>query len=114
MKTRNFILALVAGLALSGAARAVLVDNGGGLIYDSTNNITWLQDANLAASDNMGVTGVHADGSVDSWTTAVDYIAAMNAADYLGHNNWRLPNMQDNGPSGLCSGYHRRLGRLWL
>jgi hypothetical protein len=103
MNTKRFIFALVAGLALSGAAQAVLVDNGGGLIYDSTNNITWLQDANLAASDNMGVTGVHADGSVDSWFTAIDYIAAMNAANYLGHSDWRLPTMQDNGAAG-CQG----------
>jgi hypothetical protein len=33
-------------VALSGAAQADLVDRGGGMIYDTTRNITWLADLN--------------------------------------------------------------------
>jgi hypothetical protein len=35
-------------LAVPGVASAALVNRGGGLIYDSTLNIIWLQDANYA------------------------------------------------------------------
>lgn len=90
MQKKPLFLALLAGLALSGAAQATLTDNGGGLVYDSVLNITWLQNANLAATDTFGVAGIGADGSM-SWTTANAWIAAMNAADYLGQSNWRLP-----------------------
>ena len=34
----------------SGAAQATLIDRGGGLIYDSVLNVTWLQNANLASN----------------------------------------------------------------
>lgn len=33
-------------LAASSSANAALVDRGGGLIYDTILNVTWLQDAN--------------------------------------------------------------------
>ena len=90
MQKKPLILALLAGLALSGAAQAALTDNGGGLIYDSVLNITWLQNANLAASNTFGVSGIGADGSM-TWNTAQSWIGAMNAADYLGQSDWRLP-----------------------
>ncbi len=37
----SLILALLAGLSLSGAAQAALHDRGGGLIYDSVRNVTY-------------------------------------------------------------------------
>ena len=40
--------AAAAVLALSGAALAALVARGGGMIYDTTRNITWLADMNHA------------------------------------------------------------------
>jgi len=32
-------------VAISGAAQASLIDRGGGLIYDTNLNVTWLADA---------------------------------------------------------------------
>ncbi len=100
MKTKRFIPALVAGLALSGAAQAMLVDNGNGLIYDSGDDITWLQDANLPATNNFGVAGVNPDGSLQNWSVAAALIDAMNTANYLGHSDWRLPTKTDIGQPG--------------
>ena len=37
-----------AAVAMTGAAQATLIDRGGGMIYDSTQNITWLADMNLS------------------------------------------------------------------
>ena len=61
---RRFILALVLGGFIC-SANAALVDRGGGLIYDSDQNITWLQDA-LYAQTN----GDDPDGGMD-WADAV-------------------------------------------
>ena len=82
--------ALIVGLSLSGAAQATLINRGGGLIYDSTLNVTWLQNADLAGDDNFGVSGISSFGAM-SWNTANQWIGAINKADYLGYSDWRLP-----------------------
>lgn len=73
---------------------------GGQAVYDIDRNITWPANANLAASNAFGVTGINADGSM-TWPTAQSWIAAMNAANYLGYNNWRLPTVLQPDPA--CS-----------
>ena len=90
MQHKPLILALLAGLSLSGAAQATLIDRGGGLIYDNALNVTWLQNANLAATDTFGVSGI-SSGGLMSWNTANQWIGAMNTADYQGYSDWRLP-----------------------
>jgi hypothetical protein len=65
MQKKNLILALLAGVALSGAAQAALHDRGGGLIYDDVLKVTWLQDANYAKTS-----GYDADGKM-TWVNAV-------------------------------------------
>ncbi|MGV1099915.1 Lcl domain-containing protein [Thiovibrio sp. JS02] len=81
---------VVGAIFLQGNAQAVLIDRGNGLIYDEDTNLTWLQNANLAATNTFGVAGINPDGSMD-WLTAQQWISAMNTANYLGYNNWRLP-----------------------
>ena len=61
--------------------------------YDTDRDLTWLADANLAASNTFGVGGILSSGEMD-WATANLWIAAMNAdggSGYLGYNDWRLP-----------------------
>ena len=55
-----------------------------------TSNITLIADANLAASNTFGTADIDSDGSM-TWDTASDWIANMNAANYLGFNDWRFP-----------------------
>ena len=83
-------------LAITGTSNAALIDRGGGLIYDSDQNITWLQDANLAATNTFDVSGIYSGGYM-SWNTAEAWIAAMNMANYKGYHDWRLPATVD-GP----------------
>lgn len=88
-------------------AQAALIDTGDGLIFDSTLNINWLANANLARTERFGIgewdastgTGIRADGAM-TWATALKWIDNMNAANYLGYNDWRLPTISPiNGSS---------------
>jgi hypothetical protein len=97
MKLRTLAVSLaVAGLAST--AQAALIDRGNGLIYDSVLNVTWLQNANLAATQNFGITGrdadniplIDTDGSM-SLDTARDWLTLLNAANYKGYSDWKLP-----------------------
>jgi len=104
MKLRHAMLAVVA-LLMAGMApsQAALVSRlSGQAYYDTVLDITWLADANLAASNTFGVTGIYPAGYM-SWAKANEWIAAMNTANYLGVNDWRLPNIIDTGAAG-CEG----------
>ncbi|MES9969183.1 MAG: VPLPA-CTERM sorting domain-containing protein [Candidatus Thiodiazotropha sp.] len=83
-------LGMIAAFGLFSTADAALFDQGNGLIYDDVLGISWLQNANLAAENSFGVLGIDANGGMQSGT-AHEYINAMNAANYLGYNTWRLP-----------------------
>lgn len=74
---KSFCAALLAGAIASGTASAALIDNGGGLIYDTTLNVTWL---NYTYSP-PGYYGV-------VWDWANDWAAGLNAG---GVSGWRLP-----------------------
>jgi PEP-CTERM motif len=83
--------AVAAGLALSSAVHTALFDRGNGIIYDSTLNVTWLQNANLALTETFGLQGIDTSTGKMFQPLADDYIAAMNAANYKGYSNWMLP-----------------------
>jgi hypothetical protein len=68
------------GLAVP--ASATLLNRGGGLIYDTDLNITWLQDANYART-----TGYDADGLM-TWSQAMTWASGLV---YQGYDDWRLP-----------------------
>lgn len=79
--------------------------------YDTVLDVTWLKDANLAASNSFGVSGIVQYVGVMSWGTATQWISAMNASNYLGHNEWRMPKIEpigDGGYSMCCSGFDGR------
>ena len=85
---RFSILAL---LLWGGLAQAALHDRGNGLIYDDVLDVTWLQDANLAATETFGVSGINPDGSFVGCDAVGDWIRAMNAANYKGFSDWQFP-----------------------
>jgi hypothetical protein len=75
----------------------------GQTVADTALGVTWLADANLARKDTFKVAGINADGSMD-YQTAVSWVAAMNADDYLGHDTWRLPATPSYDPG--CSSHN--------
>lgn len=105
--TRNRIITLaVLSFTLAGPADAALLGrdlNGSPgsfeAYYDTTLDITWLADANLALTNTFGVAGIDGQGKM-TWSTANAWISAMNAANYLGISSWRLPAMYDIGNDG--------------
>lgn len=86
--------AALAGLTLCAAAclpaQAALVDRGGGMIYDTVLDITWLADANQAQTS-----GFDADGRM-SWAAANTWAADLQ---HGGFSDWRLPTLRPIGSS---------------
>ena len=66
---------LLCSLCLS-SVHAALIERGNGMIYDSTQNITWLQNANLA-------------GKKMSWDESVAWASSLTVG---GFTDWRLFN----------------------
>jgi hypothetical protein len=82
------------------------------LVFDRILGITWQKNANLAATETFGISDISSDGTM-SWDTAQRWIAAMNALNYLGYNDWRLPSFIDPyswKKIGKNWGYHKNWG----
>jgi hypothetical protein len=86
---------VTAFLALTGSAQAALFNRGGGMIYDSTLNITWLSDWNYAKTS-----GYHPTGEM-TWAAALTW---ANNLVYGGYDDWRLPTSLNTNGSGPCVG----------
>jgi uncharacterized protein (TIGR03437 family) len=91
------------------------VNPGGRTVYDPVANVTWLANANLAATDTFGLpackdqntpkTCIDTDGAMN-WNTASQFLANMNSgAGYLGQTNWQLATMDPTcGVAYDCGG----------
>jgi hypothetical protein len=95
--------------ASAGTSSGLTARDSGQTVFDSRLSVTWLADANLAAKQTFGVTGINKTGSMD-YATAIRWVSAMNALDhgvgYLGHNNWQLPTTPATDPSCARTGRH--------
>jgi hypothetical protein len=91
-------VAALCGLALwTGPARAELIDRGGGLIYDTVLDITWLQDARYA-----NTSGAAAPGSGMNWFEAQEWVTNLEFYDSVRGvtwTDWRLPSAINNPAS---------------
>ncbi len=56
------------------------VDNGDGTITDKATGLTWSQEDS---------------GKGMNWEAALAYVQELNAKNYLGHSDWRLPNSKE-------------------
>lgn len=102
------------GVGLGPSAQAydtMIVRDNGQVVYDATANLSWISNANLAATNTFGVSGINSGGAM-SWYTALQWITAVNAANYLGFSDWRLPiTLQpdvtcSSQSGGVSSGYN--------
>lgn len=87
MRTLKILAAAVGLVALTGVAQAALVSRDGGMIYDTTRDITWLADMNYAQTSGHTGIGVNANGTM-TWDAAT---AWANNLVYGGFDDWRLP-----------------------
>ena len=56
--------------------------NGDQTVTDLLTGLVWSQNANPA-------------GATKTWQAALDYIKVLNSQNYLGYNDWRLPNRKE-------------------
>jgi hypothetical protein len=72
-----------------------LVDNSNETITDRLTGLMWTKDANLMVTRNPEFdTNQWVDGCVN-WQHALNYIALLNSQNYLGYNDWRMPNRNE-------------------
>ena len=71
-----------------GTAHATLIDRGGGLIYDSALNVTWMQDAQYAITSGFDADGRLNWRTANAWAEAVQYYDPARAVVW---DDWRLP-----------------------
>jgi hypothetical protein len=85
MKFKSIIFILVL-IFLTNSAYAELIDRGGGLIYDTDMNITWLQDANYAYTSEYDPDGLMNRNDALAWADQLEY------GEF---DDWRLPSLRD-------------------
>ena len=82
-----------AGVLASGVAQAALIDRGGGLLYDDILGVTWLQDANYAATQFAATGGTKGDADgLMTWSAAKVWASNLNISRFPGESlsGWRL------------------------
>lgn len=115
-QTLSIAIVLSSTLFSSNFANAALVvSTDGQTVYDTNLNVTWLANASLSKTNtfglatnvdlgpiggNSGVSYIYSGGTM-TWGGAMRWIAAMNAANYLGYNDWSLPTTLQ--PDTSCS-----------
>ena len=70
-------------------------DNGDGTILDNLSGLIWAKNGNVMKTRDPGFDTdgfIAGDGAV-TWQHALAYIKKLNSENYLGHNDWRLPNI---------------------
>ncbi|MGS0755567.1 Lcl domain-containing protein [Roseateles sp. GG27B] len=104
MNIRNkFAMGLLAGAAMASAAQAsfvTLTQLDSQQVQDSSTNLVWASDWNLAQTS-----GYDADGRM-TWDQSTAWIASLNTGNYAGHNDWRLPTTNTAASSNCDSNYN--------
>ena len=77
-----YLITVMLGLGLSMPTHAALIDLGGGMIYSTDMDLTWLQDANYARTSGVSVDGLMTWDEANTWATNLVY---------GGVGGWRLP-----------------------
>jgi uncharacterized protein (TIGR03437 family) len=99
------------------------VNPGGQTVYDPETDVTWLANANVAATNTFGLPVctdentpklcVGQNGAMD-WDSASQFVTNMNnGAGYLGQTKWQLPPVDPSCPNYGCGGTLNPMGNLF-
>jgi len=70
-------------------------DNGDQTVTDKLTGLIWTRDANLMKTRDPAFDTDGTQDGVVTWQHALDYVKKLNSDNYLGHNDWRLPNYNE-------------------
>jgi uncharacterized protein DUF1566 len=62
--------------------------NSDGTITDNNTGLVWEKQVNCSG-------GLHCVDDRYTWQEALDYVKALNTANFAGHSDWRLPNVRE-------------------
>jgi hypothetical protein len=79
-------------------------------ITDMLTGLVWAPNGNLLRTRDPRWESQKFDGAV-TWQVALAYVAKLNAEKYLGHNDWRLPNLLE---LRSLANYDRSNTAMWL
>ena len=127
MKGIKTTRALCTGLILLGitatASAELQTRLDGQAVYDTDLNITWMSDANLALTNQFGLSlsTIVSDDTANTvgstgamtFTNANFWIGGLNTANYLGFNDWRLPTAT-NAIRGESFDPNTEMGHLFI
>jgi|GEM_PF-909321 len=99
-----FTTVTLLSVLLSTQGHAELINRGGGMIYDTILNITWMQDANYAKTSGYSRFGLMQFDEANAWA---------NSLNFGGYDDWRLPTLQDTGQPGCDLSYSRGTDCGW-
>jgi len=102
---RALAVAVLSVLVSAAPARAELINLGNGMIYDSVQDLTWLQDTLMTRTQ-----GLDSRGRLTN-TAAVEWVDNLT---FGGYDDWRLPRMYKNtaGYTGLFYDSDSEISRL--
>lgn len=95
-------LCCVVAMLSAGSAQAQLIDRGGGLVYDSVQNLTWLADANYAKTSGYDAQGNMSWQNAVAWVSGLSYFDSVRGTTY---SDWRMPTFNDLAAPGCDYGY---------
>lgn len=101
IRKRFIAVALCVITCLPGLSFGALIDRGGGLIYDTDLNITWLANANYGKGSSFDTSDGSHDGSMTwqnamAWAENLSYYDSVRGVTYT---DWRLPLTLQPDPS---------------
>jgi hypothetical protein len=88
--------ALISTALGTGAANATLIDRGGGLIYDSSLNVTWMQDAQYSVTSGFNQFGRLSWQAANDWAASVQFYDSVRGVAW---GDWRLPTTVNSASS---------------
>lgn len=106
MKVSRLVNIMCACISIPGLCTpvyAALDSRAGGLaVYDTDMNVTWVSNPQLGATESFGYANA---GATMTFAGTLAWIDAMNSANYLGVNAWRLPTSEVTcGTNGCTTG----------
>jgi hypothetical protein len=63
-------------------------DNANGIITDNLTGLMWAKDAGTPSVETC-----EGGAGAKTWENGLDYVECLNLHNYLGHSDWRLPNI---------------------